>query len=156
MHEQLIDTPIRHETYIDTDVRTVWETLISADGWDGWFTSGMELDARSGGAIRFRWIDWGPRRITAEDAGVVITVEEPHRFVFSWHEGEFAQPTTVAFTLETAGSGTNVMVEDRGYPDTPEGRRWFADCAAGWGEALTLLKFYLEDGLTYRRPIPDE
>ena len=23
------------------------------------------------------------------------------------------------------------------------------ECAAGWGEALTLLKFYLEHGVTY-------
>jgi hypothetical protein len=34
-----------------------------------------------------------------------------------------------------------------GYPDTPDGRRALLDCAAGWGEALTLCRFFLERGV---------
>ena len=38
---------------------------------------------------------------------------------------------------------------EHGYQDTPSGRLAFADCATGWGEALKLLKFYLEHGVKY-------
>ncbi len=38
------------------------------------------------------------------------------------------------------------------YPNSPEGRGNMLDCASGWGEALTLLKFYLEHGIVYTPP----
>lgn len=148
----IIDTPIRHSTYINAPPQRVFETLTSAEGWDGWFTSGMELEAEPGGVIRFVWRNWGPEGVDAEDHGRVIAVEAPRRFVFTWHTDTFEDPTMVSFTIETKGAGSTVTVEDSGYPDTPDGMLWFMDCAAGWGEALTLLKFYLEEGLSYRRP----
>ena len=147
-----IDIPIRHSTYIDVPPERVFATLISAEGWDGWFTSGMELDPQPGGVIRFVWREWGPDKINSEDHGHVIAVEAPRRFVFTWHTDTFLDPTQVSFTLVPQGAGTAVTVEDSGYPDTEDGRRWHMDCATGWGEALTLLKFYLEKGLSYRRP----
>jgi hypothetical protein len=42
-----------------------------------------------------------------------------------------------------------VHLTEKGYTNTPGGRRNMLECASGWGEALTLLKFYLEHGVTY-------
>jgi uncharacterized protein YndB with AHSA1/START domain len=39
--------------------------------------------------------------------------------------------------------------ERYGYPDTPEGWEQHMSCSTGWGEALTLLKYYVEHGLRY-------
>lgn len=47
------------------------------------------------------------------------------------------------------GNDTRVELIDSGYPDTPEGRHALMDCACGWGEALTLVKFFVEHGVTY-------
>jgi len=44
---------------------------------------------------------------------------------------------------------SELRLQEHGYQDTPTGRKAFADCACGWGEALTLLKFYVEYGLKY-------
>ncbi|MFX0206756.1 MAG: hypothetical protein ACFFDT_12285 [Candidatus Hodarchaeota archaeon] len=45
--------------------------------------------------------------------------------------------------------GTVVCVKEYGYADTVEGHHRCLECATGWGEALTLLKFYSEHGLRY-------
>ncbi len=42
-----------------------------------------------------------------------------------------------------------MRLREHGYHDTQSGRAAFADCATGWGEALTLLRFYVEHGLRY-------
>ena len=39
-----------------------------------------------------------------------------------------------------------------GTPNTPEGRDMILECASGWGEAATLLKFYIEHGVVYTPP----
>lgn len=139
---------IRHEVLVRAPRRRVWDALTTREGLDGWFTQGAEVDARPGGAIRFRWREWGPQRITAEDGGPVLEAVEPERFVFRWHE-DAEDPTRVTFELEEHGSGTLLRVVDEGYPDTAQGKDRFMDCAAGWGEALTLVKFWVEHGLRY-------
>ena len=58
-------------------------------------------------------------------------------------------PTRVELNLEASGDGTIVRVKEDGYPNSEAGLAACLDCAAGWGEAMTLLKFYLEHGLTY-------
>ena len=42
-----------------------------------------------------------------------------------------------------------VRLYEHGYPGTQEGMAGFVNCATGWGEALTLLEFYVEHGLRY-------
>ena len=37
----------------------------------------------------------------------------------------------------------------REHPDTPEGWAAFGECSTGWGEALTLLTFWVEHCLGY-------
>ena len=61
-----------------------------------------------------------------------------------------ASTTTVAFSLVPRGPDTVVQVQEWGHRPLPQDLAALVESAAGWGEALTLLKFYLEHGVTYR------
>lgn len=143
---------IYHSTFISAPVRRVFEMLTTARGWDGWFTRGTSLEARPGGRLRLRWKNFGAERVTASDGGPVLEILEPHRFAFQWSPRGLR--TKVTFDLEECGSGTLLQVTESGYPLNRRGVETLAWCAAGWGEALTLLKFYLEHGVRYGKVPP--
>jgi hypothetical protein len=44
---------------------------------------------------------------------------------------------------------------EQGYKQTTSSLQACLGCATGWGEALTLLKFYLEHGITYGTVPPE-
>lgn len=101
------------------------------------------------GSIFFRWKNWGPDHITAEDGGPVLEAQRPSRFVFQWRPDQPSYATTVEIDFEARKHGTVLRLREHGYEDTPSGRRKMLECACGWGEALTLLKFYVEHGIRY-------
>jgi uncharacterized protein YndB with AHSA1/START domain len=158
---------IRWMTYMNVAVDRVFATLTTAEGWDAWFTRGATLEPRVGGHITLRWTDaerihdrvtlWGPVHTGLEIGGPVVAIEPAARFAFEWTTA--GHPTTVDFRLEPRADGTIVTITESGYTEadlSPSGiagsidnRSPFAMCASGWGEALTLLKFYLEHGVTY-------
>lgn len=147
--ERSLDAEIRHATAIAAPRERVFAALTEPEHLDRWFTTGAQVDLRPGGIFHWRWHDWGPDRVTGEDPAPIIEVSSPERLVFRWHPQGQEHPTTVELTLEERDGGTVIRVHERGYLDTADGRRAFADCAAGWGEALTLLKLYVESGVTY-------
>ena len=55
--------------------------------------------------------------------------------------------TFTIISLEKLGTGTLVRLEEFGY--LMDDLEISLGCAAGWGEALTLLKFFLEGGHVY-------
>jgi uncharacterized protein YndB with AHSA1/START domain len=136
---------IEHSVLVRAPRDRVYDVLTTAEGWDAWFTTGTRLDARPGGTIELRWRAWGPDEIDVDDGGPVLEAIAPARFVFQWGD----PPTTVELDLAADVRGTVVSVREHGYRDTPSGRAKFVSCATGWGEALTLLKFYVERGVTY-------
>ncbi len=144
--------PIHYSTYVAAPPQRVYDVLTTASGWDAWFTQGAEVDACPGGRILFRWKHFGVDRYTGEDGGPVLEAITPRRFVFQWTPGD--STTTVAFDLESAGVGTVVHVTETGYTTSEKDLESFVRCAAGWGEALTLLKMYLEHDITYG-PVPE-
>jgi uncharacterized protein YndB with AHSA1/START domain len=147
--------PIHYRTYIDASPEMVYGALTSAEAWNAWFTQGMEIDARPGGSILFRWQDFEVEHYTGESGGPVLEAECPRRFVFQWTPGD--STTTIEFTLDPLGPGTVVMVRESGHTTSRADLEALVECAAGWGEALTLLKMYLEHGLTYGQvPHPGE
>jgi uncharacterized protein YndB with AHSA1/START domain len=146
---RLIDEEIRHDILVRALPERVYDAFATADGLDGWFTSGAYVDARPQGEIRFKWREWGPDRITCEDGGTVLEAERPRRFVFQWSPDQPDYATTVELDFEAVPEGTVVRVREYGYRDTPAGRRKMLECAAGWGEALALCKFYVEHGVRY-------
>ena len=86
----------------------------------------------------------GSRRRTG---GRCSKPRRPERYVFRW-QNELGG-TTVEVDFADHADGTVVRLREHGYPDTPAGWAGFSDCSTGWGEALTLLKFYVEHGLRY-------
>lgn len=139
--------PIELVTYINVVPARVYEALTTGAGWDAWFTQGTTIDPRPGGKIHLRWQNFGAGRWTAEDGGPVLEALPSQRFVFQWSPS--GEPTTVAFTLNPLGTGTFVHLVEQGYKQTTSSLQACLGCATGWGEALTLLKFYLEHGITY-------
>ena len=143
------DLVIRHAVKIHAEAEQVYNAFTTPEGLDGWFTSGSQIDPRPGGSIHFRWVDWGPDRVSGEDGGPVLESERPNRFVFQWQPDQPSYYTTVEIDFEPVIDGTIVRLREYGYQDTPNGRKACLNCAAGWGEALTLLKFYVEHGIHY-------
>ncbi len=145
----LLPLEIRHATLVRAEPERVYDALASAEGLDGWFTTGATVESRPGGEIRFRWREWGPERITDADGGPVLEARRPERFVFQWQPDRSGAPTTVEVDFEPVAEGTVIRLREHGYQDTAPGREKLLECAAGWGEALTLLKFYVEHGIRY-------
>ena len=50
----------------------------------------------------------------------------------------------VEITFEPFEDGTLVKLVEHGFDDTPSGLKDMLTRAAGWGEALTLMKFHVE------------
>jgi uncharacterized protein YndB with AHSA1/START domain len=86
-------------------------------------------------------------RYTGDAEGPVVESTPPRRFVFQWKPGD--STTTIAFDLEPRGPGTVLRVEESGHTTSPADLAALVECASGWGEALTLLKMYLEHRITY-------
>lgn len=145
---QAFDIEIEHKVLVRAEPERVYDAFATAQGLDSWFTSGSEVDARPGGRMIWRWKDWGPDNVTDTDEGPVLEAQRPERFVFQW-DAASGHPTTIDVTFERAPDGTLMTLRHSGHQDTPKGRRALVGCASGWGEALTLLKFYVEHGLRY-------
>ncbi len=139
------DTPIIHKVLIHADRKKVFDAMTTAEGLDKWFTKGSSVDRKSGGTLIFRWKDWGVDNYTGEAICPIIDIKIPERFVFQWWEDHY---TTVEMFFEEVEDGTVVRLKEYGYEDSEEGHRRLIECAVGWGEALTLLKFYVEHGIT--------
>lgn len=146
---KLIDAEIRQTTLVRADPEKVYDGIASAEGLNAWFTYDSELDARPGGDIVFRWKDWGPDKYTLNSHGKVLEAKKPEKFVFQWYADNPEYATTIEMIFEKVVEGTVIRLREYGYHDTPSGIKAMLECAAGWGEALTLLKYYVEHNLKY-------
>ena len=135
---EVIDLEIRQATLVRANPERVYEAFTTAEGLDAWFTDGSTVDPRPGGEIRFRWRDWGPDKVTGEDGGPILEAVKPRRFVFQWHPEDESYATTVEVDFTPTEGGTVVRLREYGYQNTQTSQRCQLDCAAGWGEALTL------------------
>jgi uncharacterized protein YndB with AHSA1/START domain len=142
----MFQTPIMHKVLIKADRSKVYDAMTTEEGLDGWFTSGTKMDRKSGGRMILKWVNWGPDKQNSEVECPIIELSPPERFVFKWWEDHY---TTVEMNFQSVPEGTVVSVKELGYADTAEGHQRCMECATGWGEALTLLKFYVEHGIRY-------
>ncbi len=126
-----------------------YDAIASAAGLDGWFTKGAKVEAKSGGRIQFRWEDYGPDGYAGENGGPVLEARRPERFVFQWTTDSGGYDTTVEIDFAPHEKGTMVHLVEQGYEDSPAGMQDLLNRATGWGCVLTLMKFYLEHGVTY-------
>lgn len=153
---------IRHSLYIDDKPEVIFKTLTTASGWNAWFTKETTLDLRPNGNMNLVWKNWGLDHVNVSIACLISEVIPNSKFSFWWNnhcDQTTGQSTPsndystngslVTFTLEPRGNGTVLHLTDSGYEDMDS----FHMCAVGWGEALTLLKFFIECGVT-STPIP--
>jgi uncharacterized protein YndB with AHSA1/START domain len=60
---EVIDAEIKQTSLIRASPEKNYDAFATGAGLDSWFTSGSEVDARSGGTIRFSWTDWGCQQL---------------------------------------------------------------------------------------------
>jgi uncharacterized protein YndB with AHSA1/START domain len=143
------DLRLDYSIFIRAEPVRVYDAFSTPVGLDAWFTSGSSVNAIPGGEIHFRWDDWGPDHISTEDAGTVVEANQPVRFVYLWHPELPEYATTVGINLTPTEGGTIISLHKFGFARTAFGIAALAACTGGWGEGLTLLKFYLEHGSHY-------
>lgn len=91
----------------------------------------------------------GPEKYTGENGGPVLEAVWPSRFVFQWKSDSGLSVTTVEMDFTPVEDGTVVRLQEGGFQDSPEGMQDLLNRSAGWGEALTLMKFFVEHGIRY-------
>ncbi|MED1863793.1 SRPBCC domain-containing protein [Fictibacillus nanhaiensis] len=144
---------INHKTYIKVTVEDVYRTISTAQGWNAWFTdeTSLEINPDGTGEIRMRWTNFGSENVTVEDGDEILEAIPNQKFVFQWSPGE--QSSTVTINLEPYREGTLVILNESGYTNSEKDLSACIECATGWGEALTLLKIYLEYGIVYKQDL---
>ena len=144
-----LDRKVSFSTLVRAEPERVYDAIATAEGLDKWFTKGASVDARAGGSIQFRWKDYGLNRYTGENGGPVLEAKRAERFVFQWKTDSGLCDTTVEIDFTPVDEGTVVKLAEHGYEDSPVGMEDFLNRVSGWAEVLTLLKFYVEHGVTY-------
>ncbi|MFF2448378.1 SRPBCC domain-containing protein [Neobacillus sp. NPDC058068] len=144
---------INHKTYIKVPLEEVYKTVSTSQGWNAWFTddTSLEINPDGTGELRLRWTNFGSENVNVEDGGKILEATPNKRFVFQWSPGE--QNSTVTFKLEPYKDGTLVVLNETGYTNSGKDLKACIGCAVGWGEALTLLKIYLEYGIVLKQDL---
>jgi len=146
--EVIIPEEISHAVEIRCESSRVFQILTTGEGWNAWFTTDSSLDARVEGRIIWQWKEWGADRVSTGDHGQILELEQDRRLVFSWHPDRPDYATRVEMVLEDVAAGCVLRVRETGFENSPSGLHAMIQSAAGWGEALTLLKIYLEHGIS--------
>ena len=144
---KLIETPILFKIFINTTKEQAFNAIATAKGLDQWFTTGSSINnMKPGGTLTLSWKNWGVDKITDRIECPILEYDYPELFAFKWWPDHY---TNVYFSFNEAEQGIIVTVREEGYAKTDEGIRRCIDCSVGWGEALTLMKVYLEHGISY-------
>ena len=146
-NNQVIETPIVFKIFIKTTREKAFNGLATPEGLDGWFTTGTTMDKKGpGGTLTLKWKNWGVDKINDSVECPIIEYHFPELFAFKWWSDHY---TSVYFTFSELNDGIIISLRESGYQKSDEGIRRCIDCSVGWGEALTLLKVYLEHGISY-------
>ena len=138
---------VSHHTFINEPHSKLYSRLISGDGWEKWFASEAIIGGQVGDEVSFQWENFGADNYTASDMGKIVSLNENSLFAFTWHPG--ANETLVSLQFRSSKNGCFLSVEETGYSNTAEDLDVALKVASGWGEALTLLKMYVEHGILY-------
>jgi uncharacterized protein YndB with AHSA1/START domain len=141
---------VSFSTLVRAEQESVFDALATAEGLDRWFThGGSTLEPGAGGALVFRYRNWGVGDFTGEIEGEVVEHRRPERFSFRWPVDSGGYMTTVVVDFEAHENGTLVKLVEGLYEEGDVGLQDMLNRASGWAEALTLMKFWVEHGLLY-------
>lgn len=145
---------IPHNVFIEASPERVYEAISTGEGWSSWFSgSSFQLDESGKGEVRLNWRNRGERSQDNELVGEIEDANPGKGFAFEWQPTE--SRTVVSFALEPYKEGTLVAFEETGFTASDEDIKALVSHATGWAEALTLLKVYLEHGITYSQETID-
>jgi len=121
----------------------VWRALtdpaaLTAWFWPQRFAPTAQVDLRVGG--RFR-ID-GPA-VGMAVGGEYVTVEPPHKLVFTWAWDGESDETLVTVELAPTADGTRLLLRHERFADGPEGTEAAKSHAQGWHDCLDRLPEWL-------------
>ena len=144
---------IQHTTYMKVTTEKVYEAISTEEGWNAWFTdeTSIKWNQDGSGEIKLRWTSFGMKNEIIEDGGPILDSKQNEYFIFQWKPGESV--TTVTFYLTTYKDGTLVRLIEEGYSQSNLDQIACLRCASGWGEALMMLKMYLEHGIVCKDDI---
>jgi uncharacterized protein YndB with AHSA1/START domain len=145
----MMDRKVEFSTLVRAHPDRVYDAIATAEGLNGWFTQGASVDAKPGGQILFRWNNYGINKYSGENGGPIIEARRPKRFAFQWKADSGLYMTTVEIDFAPVNQGTAVHLVEYGYEDSPAGTQDFLNRVSGWAQVLTLMKFYVEHGVTY-------
>ena len=99
---------VRREVSFEASPGQVWSALTQPPLMSAWFDADVEIEARSGGAVRFRFREGSERR------GVIEAFDPPRRLVFRWRPTTALarEPSVVEFALQEEGTGTRVVLTE--------------------------------------------
>jgi len=136
----VIEQPIEVQTRIAAPPEVVFAYFVDPELYSRWKGSTAELDARPGGLYRVLMPSGDRVR------GQYVSVEPPHRVVFTWgFEGNNELPpgsSTVEITLVADGDGTIVRLRHERLP-THESREQHA---IGWRHYVERLAIVATGG----------
>ena len=137
---------IRREVVLKAPIHRVWQAVTSAEEISKWFGDVVEVDLQPGGNARFGWSDYGD-----VFEAVVVAVEEPTRFSYSWAiDSNLPYEETIAclveFNLEAEGENTRLTLVESGFAQIPDEvyQKHFDANSGGWDSELADLVEYLD------------
>lgn len=111
---------IRREVVLTAPIDRVWRAVTSQDEVSKWFGDIAEIDLEPGGTARFGWTEFGD-----VFEAVVVEVDEPTRFSFSWasqanvpYDESMAQHVEITLTPE--GENTRLTLVESGFAQLPD------------------------------------
>jgi len=141
---------IKYFIWIQASPEDVYDLFATAEGLDSWFCTGSVVDLQHK-QIEYRWKDWSGKRVSYSTGGAILEASRPHRFVFQWGQ----PPSTIEFEFTPKDGGTYMTVLEYGYDESDDkSKANMMECASGWGQALTMAKFYVEYGAVAKHPWP--
>ena len=141
-----MDTVTKQDIYIKASPEAIYDALSTGEAVNVWFTQHSQWENRPDAPMTWGWENWGPDHETYSVPGRLIVADRPRQITFEWG---IRQTTTVDISIEAAEGGSVVRLRQYGYEDNAAGRDLLVSCSAGWGRALTILKFFLEHGILY-------
>jgi len=134
--------------HYNCDVSTLFNTIVNPNGWDKWYTNGMTMNLIENGEIKVRWLS---ELFNEEicDEGIIHNIRKNEIFEFSWNKSQNIYKSRVKMKFyESQYNGSWINIEERNVVLTDEDMQVKLLCASGWGEMLTLAKFFIEKGIT--------
>jgi len=139
-----------HRVDIHADAARVWAALTDAAQLSRWCSPKAEIRARAGGFFRAS-ID----RLTELEAHIDV-FEPPRRLRLIYLRARQLPPAESVivddFILEPMPDGTIVRLLGSGVPTTTEWDTQYRRLRAGWQQALSRLKVFVEQEARMERP----